>query len=60
MILFVYDLSIDRIGLLDWGQVKRLPPKILYKFSQMVIALHHQDFDKIVSAFFDLGLYRFL
>lgn len=44
------------IGLLDWGQVKKLSAKTVEKFALMILALNSNDNNKIVKNFGDLGV----
>lgn len=44
------------IGLLDWGQVKKVSDKLLYDYSRMVQAIHGQNVDEVNEAFFKLGV----
>lgn len=44
------------VGLLDWGQVKRLPMSMAVKFANMISALNSDNESKIISAFKGLGV----
>lgn len=45
-----------KIGLLDWGQVKKLSDDILMKFSLMVDAINSRQVDNVIKAFYELGI----
>ena len=44
-----------KVGLLDWGQMKRMPEQLLVHFANMIDALNSKNQEKIVEAFFKLG-----
>ena len=44
-----------RLGLLDFGQVKRLSPERLEQIARLIIALNDDDRDKIVSVALEMG-----
>ena len=46
----------DKIGLLDWGQMKRLSDDSIYKFSRFIEAMNSRDQNRTVEAFLDLGI----
>ena len=46
----------NKIGLLDWGQMKRLSDDSIYKFARFVEAMNSRDQNKTVDAFLDLGI----
>ena len=46
----------NKIGLLDWGQMKRLSDDSIYKFAKLVEAMNSRDQNKTVDAFLDLGI----
>lgn len=45
-----------QVGLLDWGQVKRISDSTVYKFATMVEAMNSQNCTQIISAFNNLGI----
>lgn len=45
-----------RIGILDWGQVKVISDKLLRDYSLMIEAINSNNPDKIIHAFFNLGI----
>jgi aarF domain-containing kinase len=45
-----------RIGVLDWGQMKRVSDDAAVKFSRMILAICTNDRDKICDAFYELGV----
>ena len=49
-------LGKDKIGLLDWGQMKRLPDTTVYKFARMVEAINSNNSTDIRKNFFALGI----
>lgn len=44
------------VGLLDWGQVKRLPLSMALKFAHLITALSNGNDEDIISTFYDLGV----
>jgi predicted unusual protein kinase regulating ubiquinone biosynthesis (AarF/ABC1/UbiB family) len=44
------------IGLLDWGQVKRVPDLLAVNFALMIRAMNSRKQEEIVRAFFNLGI----
>jgi len=44
------------VGLLDWGQVKRVGDELAINFSRLVLAIKSKDEDSIVDAIFKLGV----
>jgi aarF domain-containing kinase len=45
-----------KVGLLDWGQMKRISDVTTYKFAKMVDSIHHGNASEIAKSFFDLGM----
>ncbi len=45
-----------KVGLLDWGQVKRIPDDLLLRFSSVVDAIERNSVTEVVQAFFRLGV----
>ena len=46
----------NKLGLLDWGQMKRIPDHMVLKFAHMVEALNSNDQNRITEALFNLGV----
>lgn len=44
------------VGLLDWGQVKRVSDSLAVDFSKLVVAINSKKESEIVDAFFALGI----
>jgi len=45
-----------KIGVLDWGQMKRVTDDAAVKFSRMILAICTEDRENILTAFADLGI----
>jgi len=49
-------LAPTKIGLLDWGQMKRLPDVLVYKLAKAVEAINSKNRTEIIRNFFSLGI----
>eukprot|EP01041_Mallomonas_annulata_P006824 gene6824-13824_t len=52
----IFRSSGNKVGLLDWGQIKRLPDHVALKFAYMIEALNSNNSTNIRNALFDLGV----
>lgn len=49
-------ISRKKIGLLDWGQMKRMPESSVYQFAKMVEAITSKNQTEILKNFYALGI----
>ena len=50
------DLHANKLGVLDWGQMKHISDDALVKFSRMILAINSGNQDRILKAFNNLGI----
>lgn len=50
------NLNANKVGVLDWGQMKRISDDALIKFSRMILAINSGNQDRILRAFDNLGI----
>eukprot|EP00607_Mallomonas_marina_P002039 CAMPEP_0182430998 /NCGR_PEP_ID=MMETSP1167-20130531/45511_1 /TAXON_ID=2988 /ORGANISM="Mallomonas Sp, Strain CCMP3275" /LENGTH=451 /DNA_ID=CAMNT_0024616813 /DNA_START=224 /DNA_END=1579 /DNA_ORIENTATION=- len=48
--------SSNKVGLLDWGQMKRIPDYMALNFAHMVEALNTNNQTRVIESFFRLGV----
>ena len=51
----INNYNFNQVGLLDWGQIKRVSDDLALKYSLMIEAMNSRDRQRIVDAFFGLG-----
>ena len=44
----------QRVGLIDYGQVKRLTPEIRVAFAKLILALYRDDRDEVVRIMWEV------